>query len=388
VIYAGKAKPPASEAQWVALVQATAAGDEASLHALYERAHRPVYTLIVRIVANREAAEELTLNVFHDLWRRAAHYGAAGATVLGWIMNQARSHALDRLRFDRRKNRVQPHAGNPLVVIEAADPDHIVALWKRSRALHSALGALTPEERTTIETAFFGELTHAEAAVRLNTPLGPIKTRIRSGLNKLRHALAGGADAMNSHLDANHCPKSAQVCAYAIQALPASEVAALEAHVESCSRCQHELDTLRPVVDSFVSWPTDLLRPSASLQTRLARRIAAEKGTDPVMPPARQWSEPEWEEVAPGISCKLLASDIEKHRVSMLVRLMPDVAYPAHVHAEFEELHLLDGELWIDGRKLYPGDSNRADAPTRDTHVWSETGCTCVLITSTRDILI
>jgi hypothetical protein len=52
-----------------------------------------------------------------------------------------------------------------------------------------------------------------------------------------------------------------------------------------------------------------------------------------------------------------------------------------------EELHLLDGELWIDERKLYPGDYNRAESGTGDQHVWSETGCTCVLITSTRDVL-
>jgi len=131
---------------------------------------------------------------------------------------------------------------------------------------------------------------------------------------------------MNSDLDAKPCRHSAQVCAYAMQALPAGEAAAVEAHVASCSRCQRELETLRPIVDSFVSWPTDLLRPSSSLQGRLASRIAAETGGDPVMPPARQWIVPEWEEVAPGISCQLLATDTERHRVSMLVRLMPGVA--------------------------------------------------------------
>ena len=72
-------------------------------------------------------------------------------------------------------------------------------------------------------------------------------------------------------------------------------------------------------------------------------------------PPARQWSEPEWEQVAPGIECKLLATDTERHRVSMLVRLAPGASYPAHTHAGVEELHLLDGELWIDERKLVPG---------------------------------
>ena len=131
----------------------------------------------------------------------------------------------------------------------------------------------------------------------------------------------------------------------------------------------------------------DLLSPSASLQERIALRIAESTGREPEPPPAPQWSEPDWEEVAPGIFCKLLANDAENHRVSMLVRLLPNVAYPAHTHAGLEELHLLDGELWIDERKLMPGDYNRAQAPSGDQRVWSETGCTCVLVTSTRDIL-
>ncbi len=71
----------------------------------------------------------------------------------------------------------------------------------------------------------------------------------------------------------------------------------------------------------------------------------------------------------------------------MLVRLAPGASYPPHVHAGIEELHLLDGELWIDARLLMPGDYNRAEAPTSDQRVYSKTGCTCVLITSTRDIL-
>jgi anti-sigma factor ChrR (cupin superfamily) len=192
---------------------------------------------------------------------------------------------------------------------------------------------------------------------------------------------------MSPARDSNKCDRAEQVAAYAVQALPASEVSAVEAHLTSCLLCRRELQTLRPVIDSFVAWPTDVLRPAASLQARLAGRISAETGADLVWPVARQWSEPAWEEVAPGISCKLLATDTEKHMVSMLVRLAPGTDYPPHTHAGVEELHLLDGELWIDDRKLYPGDYNRAEPGTGDDRVWSETGCTCVLITSTRDVL-
>ena len=187
--------------------------------------------------------------------------------------------------------------------------------------------------------------------------------------------------------DWNACKQSELVCAYALQVLPASEVAAAETHIASCPDCQRELESLRPVVNRFVSWPTDVLRPTTSLQARLASRIAEETGKEPVLPPAQRWSEPGWEPVAPGIECKLLATDTERHRVSMLVRLAPGASYPAHTHAGVEELHLLDGELWIDARKLLPGDYNYGAPGADDERVWSETGCTCVLVTSTKDTL-
>lgn len=141
------------------------------------------------------------------------------------------------------------------------------------------------------------------------------------------------------------------------------------------------------MVDRFVLWPTDMLRPPTSLQARLAQRIAGTMGKPVVPPPAPQWSEPGWERVAPGIECKLLATDGEKHQVSMLVRLAPDARYPAHTHAGTEELHLLSGELWIDERKLMPGDYSCAGRGSADERVWSETGCTCFLVTSTEDVL-
>jgi anti-sigma factor ChrR (cupin superfamily) len=71
----------------------------------------------------------------------------------------------------------------------------------------------------------------------------------------------------------------------------------------------------------------------------------------------------------------------------MLVRLAPGANYPAHTHAGVEELHLLDGELWIDDRKLFPGDYNRAAPGAAHERVWSETGCTCFLVADTTDTL-
>ncbi|MGE5615370.1 MAG: sigma-70 family RNA polymerase sigma factor, partial [Bacillota bacterium] len=159
-----------------------------ALHGLYERAHRLVFTLAVRISGSRETAEEVTLDVFLDVWRRAADYDPANGTVLGWIMNQARSRAIDRLRHETRKKRVVPEAAELDVDMEP-DPGELVALKQEAHALRSAFGVLNTAEREAIECAFFAGLTHVEAAARLNEPLGTVKTRIRSALHKLRGAL-------------------------------------------------------------------------------------------------------------------------------------------------------------------------------------------------------
>jgi anti-sigma factor ChrR (cupin superfamily) len=174
---------------------------------------------------------------------------------------------------------------------------------------------------------------------------------------------------------------------HAVRGLPSGEARAVEAHLAACATCRRDLATLGPVIDSFASWPTEVLRPATSLWPQLAQRIAAETGTQPYLPESREWIEPEWAQVAPGISVKLLATDRERNRVSMLVRLAPGTDYPPHTHAGVEELHLLQGELWIDDRKLHAGDYNRAEPGSADKRVWSETGCACVLVTSTKDAL-
>jgi RNA polymerase sigma-70 factor (ECF subfamily) len=192
VLYANRSSGLSAEAEWVALVAAVAAGDERALHALYERAHRVVFTFIMRITANRATAEELTVDVFHEVWRRAADYEEAGGTVLGWIMNQARSRAIDRLRFEQRKKRVRPSGAPPPAAAATASLDDVVAARQQAQALRAALEQLTQAERQAIESAFFGELSYAEVAARLHEPVGTIKTRIRSGLHKLRDALVDG----------------------------------------------------------------------------------------------------------------------------------------------------------------------------------------------------
>ena len=108
VLYADRSKPRVPENDWVALVDAIAAGEPAALHGLYERAHAPVFTLISRLTGDGDSAARLTLEVFQDAWRQASRFDRRNDTVLGWIMNLARARALDG------------RTGEPIVAIDAS----------------------------------------------------------------------------------------------------------------------------------------------------------------------------------------------------------------------------------------------------------------------------
>jgi RNA polymerase sigma-70 factor, ECF subfamily len=189
ILYRDESKVRTSEEQWVRLVRAVAAGDQGALHSIYEQTHRIVFTLVLRITANRETAEEVTIDVFHDIWRKASTYDPAHGSVTGWIMNQARCRAIDRLRFEGRKKRINVYPHNLAAAADIVDPQRAALFEEQVRLLRKALEILTPVERQAIEIAFFSEMTYPEVAGKLNQPLGTIKTRIRSGLSKLREAL-------------------------------------------------------------------------------------------------------------------------------------------------------------------------------------------------------
>lgn len=194
LLYGDRTPARIPESDWVALVRAVGSGDPRALRALYDRTHRLVFTLIVRLVKDRQTAEELALDVFHERWRRASKYDPAGGPVLGWLMNLARSRAIDRLRYEQRMKRSAPSASDdPLRGAGADSGEEMLDALQRRKMLTECLPALTPEERAAIEAAFFLELTYPEVANRLNQPLGTVKTRIRSGLEKLRRALAAQA---------------------------------------------------------------------------------------------------------------------------------------------------------------------------------------------------
>jgi anti-sigma factor RsiW len=192
---------------------------------------------------------------------------------------------------------------------------------------------------------------------------------------------------MSADSEQRRCERTELMPLYVLHALTPGETHLLEAHLTSCDECQRELESLRPAVEALRSAPAEILRPPDSVWGRLQERIGAAAPEEAGAPGLLAWREPEWEDVAPGISCKLLATDTEHDRVSMLVRLAPRTAYPPHRHAGVEELFLLDGELWLEDRKLCPGDYNRGAPGTADRRVYSETGCTCVLITSPSDVI-
>jgi RNA polymerase sigma-70 factor, ECF subfamily len=180
------------ESEWVALVHRIASRDQSGLRDLYGRTHRIVFTLTLRILNDPPTAEEVTLDVFHGVWERAATYDATRGTVVGWIMNQARSRAIDRVRHDGRKKRVDAGKAD----VGGLEEDSFASsMDERRERLESALEALTIDERRALEMAYFEELTYAEVAERLEVPLGTIKTRIRSGLAKLRTLLRHKEDA-------------------------------------------------------------------------------------------------------------------------------------------------------------------------------------------------
>jgi len=186
ILHARAIRASMTEEQWFALVKSVANCDQLALHTLYQQTYRFVFTLALRITNSRETAEELTVDVFHDVWRKASTYDPANGSVLGWIMNQARSRAIDRLRYDQRAKRVGDGTNAYAIPAAPTDPQREFEIKEESHILKTALNELSTAEKQVIEMAFFSELTHAQVALTLSEPLGTIKSRIRSGLNKLR----------------------------------------------------------------------------------------------------------------------------------------------------------------------------------------------------------
>lgn len=139
---------------------------------------------VMRSGMEASAAEDVVQDVMLNLWRKAHLFDPARAEVSGWIYQMTRNRQIDVLR---RENRPVPE-DLPLPE-EVEDAEAATALSQEAAALRQALGSLSPAQREMIERAYLGELSHAEIQTQTGLPMGTIKSRIRLGLEKLRHKL-------------------------------------------------------------------------------------------------------------------------------------------------------------------------------------------------------
>ena len=175
-----------------ALVRQMAGGEAAALAAVYDRHIRSVFSLAIRILENQSDAEDVVQEVFAQAWAQAARYNEERASVAGWLLMITRSRAIDRRRSREARPDRAPSARDDatLTLPDPAPGQHYrVESAEAASALRDALGGLPLLQRTAIELAYYEGLTQSQIAQRLEQPLGTVKTRIRTGLLKLREAL-------------------------------------------------------------------------------------------------------------------------------------------------------------------------------------------------------
>lgn len=177
------------------LMQEVARGNQQALSQLYDRYAATVLGIALKIVQQREAAEEITQEAFWRVWQRASTFDTARGNVAPWLFGIVRNLSIDEIR--RRRARPQAVYDDPERPWMADLPDATVDvegaafLGEQRAAIAEALKELTPEQREALELAYFSGLTQREIAERLGNPLGTIKTRVRLGLLKLRDLLQG-----------------------------------------------------------------------------------------------------------------------------------------------------------------------------------------------------
>jgi RNA polymerase sigma-70 factor, ECF subfamily len=176
---------------WAEWVHEAANGDQAALTRLYDSTNRMVYGLILRIVSNTHTAEEVLLDVYLQIWRKAETYDAGKGTVLAWLFTIARSRAIDALRSRASKESGQQDPLDTAVsaIDKSPTPEENSAIAQRRQYVQECLAELPGEQREAIELAYFRGLSHSEIAQALKQPLGTVKTRVRLGMARLRESL-------------------------------------------------------------------------------------------------------------------------------------------------------------------------------------------------------
>jgi RNA polymerase sigma-70 factor, ECF subfamily len=179
------------------LMRKVALGDRVAFGHLFDRYSQLALNLATRVLNERQEAEDVVQEVFLQLWRDAASYEQNRGNVSTWIVAIARSRAIDKLRSRRSRRIMDPVGENdetgdlterlPDPAIRADDLDNQLLVRK-------AFGSLAVDQRVAIEMAYYEGMSQSEIAEALREPLGTIKTRIRSGLLKLKQALSAGAE--------------------------------------------------------------------------------------------------------------------------------------------------------------------------------------------------
>ncbi len=171
-----------------------ARGDVAALGALYDRYSTTLYSLGLRMLGDAQAAEELVQEVLLRVWRQATSYSKERGAPATWILGIARNLAVDELR--RRGARPQTAVDDAeahIAQLESDDDPAEQAYQRMQREeVVKALDQLPPVQRRVLELAYYSGLSQSEIAVQLGDPLGTVKTRMRTGLQRLRTLLGGG----------------------------------------------------------------------------------------------------------------------------------------------------------------------------------------------------
>ena len=179
------------EALWNQCVIRIARADQAALAQLYDEAGSLVFGLALRILRDRTDAEEVTLDVFMQVWSRASGYDKTRGSVTAWLMILTRSRAIDRLRTNERQrsSKSTPVEDAPELHAEGASPEQSSILHQQRDLVRKALDSLPREQRQAIKLAYFNGLSQSELASHLGLPLGTLKTRVRLGMIRLRELL-------------------------------------------------------------------------------------------------------------------------------------------------------------------------------------------------------
>jgi RNA polymerase sigma-70 factor (ECF subfamily) len=171
------------------LIQQVAKQDRDAFSQLYDRFSTLVFSLAMRMLKARSDAEDLLQEVFVQVWRQAQNYSAERGSPEAWIINIARSRAIDKIRSIRRMQKSFVLTDDPA---RAESPENVESSAAESETrltMNSALANLPDAQRKVLELAYFDGLTQNEIADRLTEPLGTVKTRMRSGIQKLREIL-------------------------------------------------------------------------------------------------------------------------------------------------------------------------------------------------------